>query len=588
MDMAALSSTKRYVISVLGISPKATSYHSPGSWKDVHGDNLQNQQIDTEYTPYAVHVLSKATRSFVICTEEAAKIFDEMQKNDKHGHTFVKGLMNAHMSSADFVMVGKEDGNIADVFGLIDTIVSKNNAADVEWLFDITGGFRSISFTVIAVLEYLSVLIDLRVYDICYAQLGTPTKIESVKIQRTYILWARATEAFVRYGHADQLIELFAQLPLEQGGATDYLNTISNMVDALYTAKFADLSDAAGNLLSMLQAVRNKPFFLGEYEPFTKFLQHIIKEYQVFVMQDNDDAELKRLSHIINWYLNHRMWAQAIIAAHETLISVAKHYVGNETETCNKWENVGIGSFTNADNTDLYVLWVDPQDNPVHQQKMAHIYYIDNSPFNGGYNRGDIMNGIKDEQLRRSVSDIVSKLIKQSNVRNHYPADDQSRYQYFERWCKEQKTMCRVIEQFFTSDNHQSINEIIRLLQSMRLGSQSKWEKKIAELYHPPLKSYAASSKDLSDLEISPKEYEPRLIALFTQSMRHLFVARQQILVNVPESVALYSIGNEIRKARNGVSHMNGVADIYTIQKLCERLLTVMDSFAQNTTPSST
>lgn len=579
--------TKRYVISFLGINPKETTYQCAVVWKNVRGSAVQTQTILTPYVSYAVHELSEATRSFVICTEEAAETFDAMQKNDTHGHTFVKGLMNAHMSSADFVMVGKEDGNVDDIFGLIDKIVSQHNAPDVEWLFDITGGFRSIPFTVSAVLEYLSVLIDLRVYDICYARFGEMTEIVSVNIQRTYILWARATEAFVRYGHADQLIELFAQLPLEQGGATDYLKTIRNMVDALYTAKFADLSDAAGNLLSMLQAVRNKPFFLGEYEPFTKFLQYIIEEYQVFVMQNNDaDAELQRLSHIINWYLNHRMWAQAIIAAHETLISVAKHYFGNKADNRNQWENVGIGCFTNTENTDLYVLWENTSDNPINKQKMTHIY-IDNSKFNGGYNRGDITNGIQEVELHnRPIKDIVNKLMEQSKVRQYRPVD--GRRQYFEQWCKEQKTMCTVIELFFTSENHRFINDITRLLQSMRSGNVMEWIEETTHRYLADLKSYAQSSTEMSRTNLSVREYEPRLTALFTDLMHRLFESRERLLADVPVGVELYSIGNEIRKARNGVSHMNGVADIYTIQELCKQLLTIMDSFAHNTTSSST
>lgn len=516
--------TKRYIISFLGIKPKKTTYRCAVEWKNVSGSAVQTQTIETPYVSYAVHGLSEATRSFVICTEEAAETFDAMQKNDTHRHIFVKGLMNVHMSSADssadFVMVGKEDGNIDDIFGLIDKIVSNNNAPDVEWLFDITGTFRSIPFTVNVVLEYLSVLTNLRVYDICYARFGDTTQILSIYLQRTYTLWVRATDAFVRYGQADQLVALFEQLPPERGGAIDYIEVIQRMVDTLYTAQFIQLRESAKKLLTMVDNERNQPLFLGAYEPLTKLLQHIRNAYAVFV--DDDDINLQR--HVICWYINHRMWAQAIIASHEYMISLAMHYDNDKNKTRKHWDNVGMGSFTDDKNNMLYVIWEKTQDNIINRVKL-HLRCKNNGD---GYNQ---------------------KIV-----------------------------ICQMMERYFTDTNQAHVQDVTVLLQKMRNEKKSEWVNKMTDLHLKKLKEYANADVGFLSKGLTVAANGQQIESCFNLLIQEVFRNRDKSLRGIPKDITLYPIGNEIRKARNSVSHMQGVADIATIKSLCERLITVSES----------
>lgn len=561
---------KRFVISFLGMNPEEITYVRPNTWA---GEGIN--EIKTSYVSYAVHHLTQATRTFTICTPESADTFNKMAEQYAPDVRFASSLSPATI--ADFVMVMKEDHDVEDVFSIISNIITAYNADDIEWVFDITGGFRNIPFIVNTVLEYLSVIHDVRVYDVCYARkYGNSASILSLNLQRTYALWARATDVFVRYGQSDQLVELFARLPPESGGAQDYLNVIGSMVDALYTAQFDQLTKAANDLLAMLDKVRNQPLFLGAYEPLTKLLQHIRTTYAVFVVEN--DIHLQH--HVIRWYIDHRMWAQAIIASHEYLISLSMHYFNDTNKKRKHWENVGMGSFTNSDNDALYVIWDTTQANSINRIRLEHRYRYD-SEFSGKYHRTDVSNGIAGTQIRSQVNTIVTSLINESGVRAY--RGSLSKSAYFDGWCKQQIEICRLIERYFADSDYTRTQDATVILQHMRMSDEAEWVTHMTNLHRLALVEYADADVALSPHTVlADVDYQPRVIVCFEMLMREVFKGREALLKDVPQGVILYPIGNEIRKARNGVSHMSGVADIHTINDLCERLITMAEAMQRD------
>lgn len=325
----------RYLISFLGDS----NVYEDSIYS--RADNSSSIAEPTKFVQIAAMHLYTIQQAYVVCPTAVAYNTFKIMMATKPPNTILSAGYGATIAGATLdVYATSLDVYATSLYTLIESIVSDPQNKNVEWIFDISLGFRSLPFEAASIIAYLAVVQpDVRVVDTIYAQQISPHgakprlfKFQSLTQQTTYNAWTRATDMFIRYGQADLLSEQLNILKQEQSNIDSLiaeLNTnITGVADALHTANTRLLGECAANLQKNIGDMKQQAPDSG---PLFTLLDRVAGEYAVFIPADDlYRAEIVRQRQVIKWYLDKRNWALAIQLAAEHLI-LLKQIADNNT-----------------------------------------------------------------------------------------------------------------------------------------------------------------------------------------------------------------------------------------------------------------
>jgi CRISPR-associated DxTHG motif protein len=235
-----------------------------------------------------------------------------------------------------------------ELWGMFDAIAQQIEQDD-EIVFDITNGFRSLPVLAFLAASYIRVVrrakVDRMVYGAFDASVEGKTPVFDLTPFVKLLDWTVATDAFLKYGRADELKELViaeAARTSQQPGPTDTLSQIADKLQhltaALQTSRPMEVMETAHGLKQQIHKNRSKE--AASARPFSLLFDKISEEYGRFDLnQPLDQAHereiIEKQLEMIQWYVNKRLFVQAITLVREWLVSLVIMEEGEQLTTKN-------------------------------------------------------------------------------------------------------------------------------------------------------------------------------------------------------------------------------------------------------------
>ena len=222
---------------------------------------------------------------------------------------------------------GRDESELWAMFG----ILSDNIQAGDQIIFDITNGFRSLPVLALLATSFVRVARGATVERMIYGAFDAQDKATN----RTPVFdltpfvrlldWTAATDAFLKYGRADDLAALAAPDPIA--------GQLRAMSEALQTSRPAETMEAALGLDASVAATRTTA--TPAQQPFTLLLDRISTEYSGFGLRKPREARnaadvLDRQLAVINWYVAKGLYVQAMTSAREWMVSLVVFRTGGD------------------------------------------------------------------------------------------------------------------------------------------------------------------------------------------------------------------------------------------------------------------
>ncbi|NCC36049.1 MAG: hypothetical protein EOM24_29145, partial [Chloroflexia bacterium] len=196
--------------------------------------------------------------------------------------------------------------------------------ADDDLIFDVTLAFRSIPILALLAANLLRVVRGTTVRALTYAEVNYGVYEAPIHDLRSLVQlmdWTTATDAFLKYGRADDLIALARHDAND--ALTRLADSLQTLTIGLQTSRPTEVQVTAATLEAHLQAVRANP---ATPAPIGLLLDRISAEYTPLgheVPTEPSQAEevLRGQAAIIAWYVTKGMYVQAITLAREWLVS---------------------------------------------------------------------------------------------------------------------------------------------------------------------------------------------------------------------------------------------------------------------------
>ncbi len=218
--------------------------------------------------------------------------------------------------------------------------ISSKIPKDTELYLDITNAFRSLPFVFFGIIQYLVALKKVRIKGIFYGvyekgQKKTP--ILDLIAMKEMIDWFYATEIFNNYGVSHLISENFRKLQRQiylktkkDGGFKKYGELFDNVSDAILNVDAPQLAQATSELLEEKSTIEGK---LQKHLPIAKdLIDKIFNLYEDFTCPKHqsdegklelNENELNREKKIIDWYLKHNQFKNALTLINEWIINKA-------------------------------------------------------------------------------------------------------------------------------------------------------------------------------------------------------------------------------------------------------------------------
>lgn len=201
-------------------------------------------------------------------------------------------------------------------------------------IFDITNGFRSLPVLAFLAASFVRVVrgatVERMLYGAYDATVDGKTPVFDLTPLLALLDWTTATDAFLKYGRADDLLRLAQR---GDGGALDGLaDALSTLTAGLQTSRPTEVQVAAAGLAAQIDAVRDDA---STPAPIGLLLDRIGAEYTPLGHEVPTDparsAEVLRGQvAIIGWYVQKGLYVQAITLAREWLVSLVVASAGGD------------------------------------------------------------------------------------------------------------------------------------------------------------------------------------------------------------------------------------------------------------------
>lgn len=216
---------------------------------------------------------------------------------------------------------GKSEEELWQIF---DRISSSIDLGD-QVIMDITNAFRSIPILSFISLSFVRTVRNINVSKLIYgafdASIDGKTPVFDLTPFLNLLDWTTATDAFLKYGRADDLV------PLARHGYSDIANTLDELTKSLQTSRTAGVMQSAHGLSEKIATSRNP--HKASSMPFHLLLDQINHEYSDFGLDDptNHVGEyLEKQLDMIKWYISKGMYVQALTSMREWLITLVMYH----------------------------------------------------------------------------------------------------------------------------------------------------------------------------------------------------------------------------------------------------------------------
>jgi hypothetical protein len=310
------------VISFLGISKMNETSYALDSHPDV--------KVKTRFAGYAVHRLFNADETMVFCTSAAQGNYNL--------------LINAHPDAQDFRKIDIPDGmNTTQMWQIFQLLTDQ--VIDGDYLIvDVSNSFRSLPIIVSAALNFLQEVRNVTIYQVVYGAYDLHASIDTTIVNLQPFVdinkWVNATHSFIHYAQGEELARLLQQLSTSPRDPWREIGQkMRELTTALQLVSLPDIGVYAYQLKGLVDQAPQQ--FSGQYAPINALLKQVASEYASFATVSDVPGELRRQQHIMQWYLNHNLYAQAILLAREWMVSFSLYRQYRGESDVDLWSRLG-------------------------------------------------------------------------------------------------------------------------------------------------------------------------------------------------------------------------------------------------------
>lgn len=213
----------------------------------------------------------------------------------------------------------------AELWAMFAAIEGEINPGD-RIIFDITNGFRSLPVLAFLAASFVRVVRGANVERMLYGAFDATSEGVTPVFELTPLLalldWTTATDAFLKYGRADDLVALARR---GDGGPLDALaRGLDTLTAGLQTSRPAEVQRSASGLATLVAGARADA---ATPAPIDLLLDRISAEYAPLGHPSPDDPArasevLRGQVAIVGWYVQKGLFVQAITLAREWLVSL--------------------------------------------------------------------------------------------------------------------------------------------------------------------------------------------------------------------------------------------------------------------------
>lgn len=220
---------------------------------------------------------------------------------------------------------GRDEAELWAMFAAIEQQIAPGDRI----IFDITNGFRSLPVLALLAASFVRVArgatVERMVYGAYDATQDGRTPVFDLTPFVRLLDWTTATDAFLRYGRADELARLAGDVPLAR--------LLRQLTDALQTSRPAEVMERAAGLEAEIASARDA--VAPQQQPFALLLDRIGAEYAGFGLRHPRDrqqalAVLQKQREMISWYIEKGLYVQAMTSAREWIVSLVVYHAGGD------------------------------------------------------------------------------------------------------------------------------------------------------------------------------------------------------------------------------------------------------------------
>lgn len=303
------------VITFLGKYPKPTQYEFQGK-------------------VYTGGVFAEALCQFLSFDEMLVLVTREA--NQKSWPVLEK-LGDSRLKKID-IPLGESTEQMWEMFDILTSLVQSGE----EVIFDITHGLRSLPFLVFLFAAYLKSAKRVHIRAIYYgafelgnAENNKPAPVIDLSGFVGMIDWLTASDRFIRFGDSQDLASLLRKTgrfhpdnPVNQA-----IETLESLSQSLRLIRPVESMEISAILPNALEAARSITTEIPSAHPYTLLVEDLKSAYEPFAQLEpmaanNIQIGLDKQRDLINWYVEHQQWVQAVSLAREWLITWVMFQVG--------------------------------------------------------------------------------------------------------------------------------------------------------------------------------------------------------------------------------------------------------------------
>lgn len=233
---------------------------------------------------------------------------------------------------------GRSEDELWAIFDRLQAHIAAGDAI----VFDVTNAFRSLPILAFLATVYVRVLRGAELVALIYgafdASAGGRTPVFDLTPFVRLLDWTAATDAFLKYGRADDMVRLVSGIgegaaPGTQRQTQQLAESLGELTAALQTSRPAEVAETAHRFSA--QVSRRGAGAGPAARPFELLLEQVAGEYGR-LGHDNPRRKsdalvvVERQFDMISWYVQRRLYVQAITMMREWLVSLVVAHAGED------------------------------------------------------------------------------------------------------------------------------------------------------------------------------------------------------------------------------------------------------------------
>lgn len=311
----------------------------------------QDKTVETEFFPEAIlKWLPEISKVYILLTEEAGKIspqnnnWVEFSQRMSERNLYIPNSTDSRIQPVD-IKTGRTESEIWEIF---DTFLTQF-ADGEEVVLDITHAFRSLPVFGLLASIFMQSVGKIKIRHILYgafegkAQDTNITPVFDLSPFVSLIDWSQAASQFIETGiskniglslekiERDLKKQYFTKnsQKLEASGFPSQFSqlgkNLSQISDTLLLTQPRAFIQSVSNLENNINSVNSEAEIYAK--PFSRIQEYILEAYRHY-----QEFNLNNLLDLLNWYIEHKHYVQAITLAREWLVCLICQYLTGEID----------------------------------------------------------------------------------------------------------------------------------------------------------------------------------------------------------------------------------------------------------------